>query len=88
MFAKAALKWEQKISNLSLYSLYYAETCNEFAGPISASLRLRAIQLISKKCRSDGEPLATLCSIWQARDLNLRPPDPETNSLPLDYQAG
>ena len=26
-------------SNLSLYSLYYAEACNEFAGPISASLR-------------------------------------------------
>ena len=27
-------------SNLSLYSLYSAEVCNEFAGPISASLRL------------------------------------------------
>ena len=26
-------------SNLSLYSLYYAEACNKFAGPISASLR-------------------------------------------------
>ena len=26
-------------SNLSLYSLDYAEACNEFAGPISASLR-------------------------------------------------
>ena len=26
-------------SNLSLYSLYYAEACNEFAGPISTSLR-------------------------------------------------
>ena len=26
-------------SNLSLYSLYCAEACNEFAGPISASLR-------------------------------------------------
>ena len=24
-------------SNLSLYSLYYAEACNEFAGPILAS---------------------------------------------------
>ena len=24
--------------NLTLYSLYYAETCNEFAGPISESL--------------------------------------------------
>ena len=26
-------------SNLLLYSLYYAEACNKFAGPISASLR-------------------------------------------------
>ena len=26
-------------SNLSLYLLYYAEACNEIAGPISASLR-------------------------------------------------
>ena len=26
-------------SNLSLYSLHYAEACNELAGPISASLR-------------------------------------------------
>ena len=26
-------------SNFSLYSLYYAEACNELAGPISASLR-------------------------------------------------
>ena len=25
-------------SNLLLYPLYYAEACNEFAGPISASL--------------------------------------------------
>ena len=25
--------------NLSLYPLYYAKVCNEFAGPISASLR-------------------------------------------------
>ena len=29
----------QIISNISLYSLYYAEACNEFAGPISESLR-------------------------------------------------
>ena len=27
-------------SNLSLYSLYYAEACNEFAGPISTLVRL------------------------------------------------
>ena len=35
---KAELK-----SNLSLYSLYYAEACNELAGPISASLRWQAV---------------------------------------------
>ena len=44
----------------------------------------RATQLLSKKCRSGGEPLATLCPIWPARDLNLGPPAPETNALPLD----
>ena len=30
--------WEIKIKSF-LFSLYYAEACNEFAGPISASLR-------------------------------------------------
>ena len=50
-------------SNLSLYLLYYAEACNEFAGPISASLRQRATQLLSKKCCSCSESLATLCPI-------------------------
>ena len=44
----------------------------------------RATQLFSKKCRSGGKPLATLCPIWPVRDLNLRPPAPETNALPLD----
>ena len=67
---------------------FYTEVCNEFAKPISASFRLRATQLHSKKCCSGGEPLATLCPIWQARDLNLRPPALETNVLPLDQVAG
>ena len=44
----------------------------------------RATQLFSKKCRSGGELLAKLCPIWPAQDLNLRPPAPETNALPLD----
>ena len=30
-----------------------------------------ATQLLSKKCLSDGEPLATMCTIWRAQDLNL-----------------
>ena len=48
----------------------------------------RAIQLLSKKCRSGEEPLATLCPIWPARDLNLRPPAPGTNALSLDQLDG
>ena len=48
----------------------------------------RATQLLSKKCCSGGEPLAALCLIWPARDLNLKPPAPETNALPLDQLAG
>ena len=42
----------------------------------------RTTQLLSKKYRSGGEPLATLCLIWPTRDLNLRPPGPETKALP------
>ena len=48
----------------------------------------RVTQLLSKKCRSGGELLVTLYPIWPAWDLNLRPPDPETNALPLDHLAG
>ena len=66
------------------YSLDYAKACNEFMGPISASLRMRATQLHSKKYCSGGEPLATLSPIWPAQELNLRPPARETNALPLD----
>ena len=47
----------------------------------------RATQLLSKKYSSGGEPLATLCPIWPVWDLNLRPPAPETNALPLDQLA-
>ena len=42
-------------SNLLLYSLYYAETCNELAGPTSASLRPDNT-VSSKKYRCGGEP--------------------------------
>ena len=40
----------------------------------------RATQLHSKKCCSGGKSLAT------AQDLNLGPPAPETNVLPLDWK--
>ena len=48
----------------------------------------RTIQLFLKKCYSDGEPLATVRPIWQARDLNLRPPTSETNAVLLDQLVG
>ena len=48
----------------------------------------RATHLLPKKCHSGNEPLATLCPIRSARDLNFRPPAPETNALPLDQLAG
>ena len=42
-------------SNLSLYLLYYAEACNEFAGPISTSLRL-----------SNTAPFKEMSQWWRA----------------------
>ena len=44
----------------------------------------RATQFLSKKCRSGDGPLATLYPISSARNLNVRPPAPEANPLPLD----
>ena len=43
-------------SNLSLYSLYYAEACNEFGRPISASLRLWATQLRFQETSQRWQP--------------------------------
>ena len=59
-----------------------------FTTSISASLRLRATQLLLKKYCSGDKPLATLCPIWRARDWNLRPPVPEPSALPFDQLAG
>ena len=47
---------------------YCAKICNEFAGFISASMRLMATKLFSKKYSSSSEPLA---KIW-ASDLPLQ----------------
>ena len=73
-------------SNLSIYSLCYAEACNEFAGPVS-TVRAPWQQSLSflKKYQSGGEPLAMLCPIWMARDLNLKPPAPVANALQEIY---
>ena len=42
-----------------------------------------ATQLLLKKCRSGGEPLAKLCPIRPARDLNLKP-----NAVATEGQRG
>ena len=55
-------------SSLSLYSLYYAEACNEFAEPISLRRHCgQATQLLSNKCCSGDEPLATLSDLTNPR---------------------
>ena len=46
----------------------------------------RAAKFLLKKCRSGDMPLAKLCLILPARDLNLGPPAPETDASPLDQQ--
>ena len=43
-----------------------------------------ATHFLSKKCCNDGEPLTTLCLIWPAWDLNLKPPAPRAKALRLD----
>ena len=68
------------------YKFHYTR-CISLRGP-SPRHCARATQLLSKKYRSGIEPLATQCSIRPARDLNLGPPAPETNALPLDQMAG
>ena len=50
-------------SNLSLYSLYYAKACNEFAGPISASLRpgkTAAFEKMPQRRRAIGNTASNL----------------------------
>ena len=52
-------------SNLPLYSLYYAEACNEFAGPISASLRpgnTAPFEEMSLRWRAVGNTVSDLTS--------------------------
>ena len=46
-----------------------------------------ATRLLSKNCRSGSEPLATLHLIWPVRNLNVRPPTSEANTLMLDHLA-
>ena len=51
--------------NYSTYSLYYAEACKKLAGPISASLPLRASNFM-------GRNVAAMASLWQQTVLFYR----------------
>ena len=66
---------------LSLYSLYYAEACCEFAGPTWASLR-RATQAPFKEMSQRRRAVGNAAS-----NFDLRLPAPGTNALPLDHLA-
>ena len=64
------------------YTLCIAQkrVTNGGKGPIFASL-FPGMTLSSSKRRSDGEPLATLRTIWPARDLDLRPSARQANAF-------
>ena len=83
---------ENQINQIKFFIIlavaYYAEARNEFATPISESLHVRATQYLLMKCRRSGEPLAQLCPILPARDLNFKLTVPKTNQLPLHLLAG
>ena len=74
-------------SNLLLYSLYYTNACNEFA-----RYDLRVVvpgnTTLFKEMLKRWRAVSSTVSDLTARDLNLRPPAPETNVLPLDQLAG
>ena len=56
-------------SNLSLYSLYCTELCNEFAGPISVSLR-----------PGNAVPFEEMSQRWQAVSNTVRLASPRFES--------
>ena len=75
-------------SNLSLYSLDYAEACNELAGPISASLRpgnTAPFQEMSQRWRAVGNTVSDLTGPrFEPQTSRSR----DENALPLDQVAG
>ena len=64
------------------YSLYYTEACNEFAG-LKPRDCARQHSLFRRNC-SGGKPLATLCPLGPAQDLNLRPSASKISASPSD----
>ena len=79
--SKILRRWNVLYAFLYQIKCFYNARCNtpkcvtSLRGP-SPSYCTRTTQLFSKKCCSGGKPLAILCAIWLARDLNLRPPAP------------
>ena len=83
------LENDNKIILFKSNQIFHYTRCNttkravtSLRDPSSHHYAQAAQLLLSKKCRSGGESLAT------ARDLNLRPRAQETNALPLDQLAG
>ena len=65
-------------SNFSLHSLLYAEACNKFAGPISASLHphnIATFEEMLQRWRAFGNTVSDLTG----SRFEPRPPAPETN---------
>ena len=67
----------------SLFTPYYVEACNKFAGPISAALRLGNTEVTSQRWRAAGNTASDL--IGQS---NPRPTAPIAMTLPLRQPAG
>jgi len=66
------LRLYQNKPNLSLYSTYYAEECNELAVPISAYIIAPRQHSYLRRCWSGGERFATLCKIWPCFGIRTR----------------
>jgi len=52
--------------NISLYSPYYADACNEFAVTISVTLCQGNSYRYLRRCWSGGEPFTALYKVWPA----------------------
>ena len=73
------LQIDKRFSVTSNFPLDYSgvitsKRVTNLQGSFLAAKRPGWIYLLLKKCRSGGQPLATLCPIWPAWDLNIRPP--------------
>ena len=72
---------EDQITPFIKHSLYYIKACNEFAGPISASLRLGNTALFKEMLQRWQEVGNTVSDLTR---LKFEPSASEANALPLD----